>query len=75
MSKFGTCPDCGASLDPGERCDCREEQKEKCPAADVVEVVRCKDCRYMYEIGWCSLHDTPMDCTDFCSYGEPREEK
>lgn len=24
MSYYHTCPDCGAALDPGERCDCRE---------------------------------------------------
>ena len=30
MSYFWCCPDCGANLDPGERCDCSE--KEKSPA-------------------------------------------
>ena len=24
MSYFWCCPDCGANLDPGERCDCRD---------------------------------------------------
>ncbi len=23
------CPDCGANLDPGEKCDCKKEKKEK----------------------------------------------
>ena len=23
---YHTCPNCGANLDPGERCDCEEEQ-------------------------------------------------
>lgn len=23
MARYRTCPDCGANLDPGERCDCR----------------------------------------------------
>lgn len=23
MSYYKTCPDCGANLDPGERCDCQ----------------------------------------------------
>ena len=27
MSYFWCCPDCGANLDPGERCDCRENRK------------------------------------------------
>jgi len=22
--RYKTCPNCGASLDPGERCDCRD---------------------------------------------------
>ena len=26
MSYFRTCSYCGANLDPGERCDCREER-------------------------------------------------
>lgn len=50
------------------------------PAADVVEVVRCKDCKY-----WKEEKDFGMFCThwgstltesqaeDFCSYGERRE--
>lgn len=28
MSYYHTCPYCGANLDPGERCDCRDEEKE-----------------------------------------------
>lgn len=52
---------------------------DKLPAADVVEVVRCKDCEY-YEIG---KSHTPycnnvlnmfeeMKPDDFCSYGKRR---
>ena len=26
MSYYRTCPDCGAHLDPGERCDCKDEK-------------------------------------------------
>ena len=26
---FRTCPDCGANLDPGEKCRCREEAQEE----------------------------------------------
>ena len=47
---------------------------ENAPAADVVEVVRCKDCKH-----WCepacqikvSQHGLYSD--DFCSYGERKE--
>lgn len=26
--RYKTCPDCGAHLDPGERCDCKEESPQ-----------------------------------------------
>lgn len=42
------------------------------PAVDAVEVVRCRQCNHMIEKGWCSLHNTPMNRDDFCSYGERR---
>lgn len=41
-----------------------------CPAADVVEVVRCKDCRY------CSGNKCAGDQRnpdDYCSYGKRKE--
>ena len=28
MAYYWTCPHCGANLDPGERCDCQDEQEE-----------------------------------------------
>ena len=56
--------------------------KEKCPTADVVEVVRCKDCVYWDGRGWdgrCEAHMNGLvrDYTnydDFCSYGERKTE-
>lgn len=55
-------------------------ENEKCPhfkiAADVVEVVRCKDCQYSCFIRSCSKYECRKGCgalkyaTDFCSYGE-----
>lgn len=45
-------------------------------AADVVEVVRCKDCQYSCFIRSCSKYECRKGCgalkyaTDFCSYGE-----
>lgn len=60
----------------------------KLPAADVAEVVRCKDCRYYrnHPNGLCYLHTESKEnergysgeavCVepdDFCSYGERRE--
>lgn len=26
MPYYKTCPECGAHLDPGEKCDCQEEE-------------------------------------------------
>ena len=50
------------------------------PAADVVEVVRCKDCKHAYmpppkrkNAEWCSWHETEVGNDDFCSYGEKRK--
>ena len=44
-------------------------------AADVVEVVRCKDCKYHAEFSSkCNkLNLTPMLPSDYCSYGERAE--
>lgn len=29
MPYYRTCPDCGAHLDPGERCDCHDDITDK----------------------------------------------
>ena len=58
---------------------------ERQPTADVVEVVRCKDCvwwepdRYGSIMGRCEnprngLINEYTDNTDYCSYGKRREE-
>lgn len=50
--------------------------------ADVVQVVRCKDCKN-WQTDWnpsipdrhyCAVMDSMMKADDFCSYGERREE-
>lgn len=49
------------------------------PTADVVEVVRCKDCEHWNGIGfaenagWCEKKDTGTLYDDFCNYGTPKE--
>lgn len=49
--------------------------------ADVVEVVRCKDCKHSSFVKSCSKYEcrkgcgTLKYCNDFCSYGERRETK
>ena len=48
------------------------------PTADVVEVVRCKDCKY-YVANYCArdikgrTNMFYMESDDFCSYGERRD--
>lgn len=29
MAYYNTCPNCGCNLDPGEKCDCKEERKRR----------------------------------------------
>lgn len=52
------------------------EMFDEVAAADVVEVVRCKDCKYNIGTKKCLNQDSffamPKD-DDFCSYGERRE--
>ena len=60
--------------------------KKQTPAADVVEVVRCKDCKYcevfypLKEEGeeaikahYCKLYNSNRKQIDFCSYGVKKE--
>lgn len=45
-----------------------------CPAADVVEVVRCKDCKHKNPVCYRCLRDNLWhDNNDFCSHGERKE--
>lgn len=60
------------------------------PAADVVEVCRCRDCEYFYEVteddksmgyGYCDIPNDEVRGdgrrvpNDYCSYGERKESK
>lgn len=38
MGYFRECPDCGAHLDPGERCNCNEEEDDKCRKENAITV-------------------------------------
>lgn len=53
----------------------------KLPAADVAEVVRCRDCKNLVNTTInancfliCDISDMEIAPEDFCSYGERREE-
>ena len=43
------------------------------PTADVVHVVRCKDCKKHYKDGFCDVFDVRTKAKDYCSYGERKE--
>ena len=49
------------------------------PVADVVKVVRCKDCRYFNKtfplLHMCNLSCMKMEIDDYCSYGERKDEE
>ena len=82
---LGKCETCRHHSNSGcdTYCDHGEEYSpnlSKIPTADVVEVVRCKDCKYCFDaiMGgmWCEHPDNIMPLgsnpDDFCSYGERR---
>lgn len=44
---------------------------DEAPTADVVEVVRCKDCKYYHkDICYCDILLCNMKKYDYCSYGD-----
>lgn len=49
---------------------------EDLPAADVAEVVRCKDCEYYRDSfgeTYCDMTRGHVEVTDYCSYGERKD--
>lgn len=36
MSYYRTCPDCGAHLDPGETCDCKDAEGARVTGTDTL---------------------------------------
>ena len=56
-----------------------EDDVKGLPAADVVEVVRCKDCVWYSDevedvIGWCDRNDEhAVNAGGFCSHGERKQ--
>ena len=45
------------------------EKIDSLPAADVVEVVRCKNCFYYKPFGECNNTGSTVKPDDYCSYG------
>lgn len=77
------CDACGRPSCPrlwGCGCD-RIDRLIAISAADVVEVVRCKDCTYFNHVkcqeeraGLCEHFDTYMYISDYCSDGDRRDD-
>lgn len=72
------------SIAAGTVVDIRDSVIIKAPAADVVEVVRCKECKHFSKVkqlrvtdlnfSYChKFHHNITKDDDFCSYGERRE--
>ncbi len=59
---YRTCPYCGAHLDPGERCDCQDKEKEAAPLQRE---------RPQAKTPIASLADQPPEvkCAGRCGYG------
>lgn len=48
------------------------------PLVDVVEVVRCGECKYLMANGICNMFaddNIKPSASDFCSYGERKDEE
>ena len=65
----------GGDYDAYEREEDVVNTLKSIPAADVVEVVRCKDCAVPHNhwTGCPRMNGTIMRPDDYCSYGERRE--
>lgn len=55
-----------------------EERLDELSTADVVEVVRCKDCKNLYpddtgKLHWCDCHRMFVGLDDFCNYGKRKD--
>ena len=79
MAEFIGAPDDVQRHD--EQCNYAINMIEDAPAADVVPVVRCKDCKYAYYYNEEGCHGFvcngyfqygDVEPNDFCSYGEMR---
>ena len=81
MSKPKDCKECQWHLDfyiedeqVGGLCTITEkdDKENTCP---LIEIVECKDCKWFINEGSvtiCDTHETYIEPTDFCSYGERR---
>ena len=55
------------------KADYLREIIESVPTADVVSVVRCKDCKHLFYTMCAACGFLPHKPDDFCSYGERKD--
>jgi hypothetical protein len=62
----------------GNNAEFAKEVINRTPTADVVEVVRCKDCRHSEicpdTLLWCNEHERLIGYEEFCSRAERKEQ-
>lgn len=81
MSRYIKDTDVYKLVEPSGTARVHCSQIDELPRADVVEVVRCKDCKFYKDWGdcitcshWTVFEDVSTEPNAFCSYGERREE-
>ena len=88
VAQLFKCETCYHMVDDDEMCnsfcDCGESYRpalSKLKTADVVEVVRCKDCKKRGQRDCivnrkmaCGDHETTTKANDFCSFGERKDD-
>lgn len=74
------CAECNHTI-KCEDCDIKYHLETFVPTADVEEVVRCKDCKYVFKEDeysyWCNGFTSPMRLVTpktFCSHGRRRND-
>ena len=74
------CAECNHTI-KCEDCDIKYHLETFVPTADVAEVVRCKDCRYVFKEDeysyWCNGFTSPMRLVTpetFCSHGRRKND-
>lgn len=73
------CKGCGIDFpcEPCEPQDCEIKARlQAIPAADVVDVVRCRDCKHRTEDCFCTGRGWPMQLVaddGFCEKGKPKD--
>ncbi len=50
MSLYYQCPDCGANLDPGEKCDCKETPSKEYSLMQIQVIINRNDAAFAHKL-------------------------